>query len=114
MSREEAHTSTVCWRAPLAILSAMRASDTSSRTPNWHRAKIAPLRVRMEGWRKRRLGQTKKWRKPWKEQKKTFDRDGPSHGTTWNFGAQVGRKFSPLAQTGHSHIAAAKFSPLVD
>jgi hypothetical protein len=27
-----------------------------SRTPNWHRAKIAHIRVRMEGWRQRRLG----------------------------------------------------------
>jgi hypothetical protein len=32
------------------------AHAARSRTPNWHRAKIAPLRVRMEGWRQRRLG----------------------------------------------------------
>ena len=29
---------------------------TESRTPNWHRANIAHIRVRMEGWRQRRLG----------------------------------------------------------
>src|SRR5215469_8431755 len=28
------------------------------RTPSWHLAKIAPIRVRMEGWRQRRLGGT--------------------------------------------------------
>jgi len=32
------------------------AAPTETRTPNWHRAKIAQLRVRMEGWRQRRLG----------------------------------------------------------
>jgi hypothetical protein len=32
------------------------AAPTASRTPNLHRATIAPQRVRMEGWRQRRLG----------------------------------------------------------
>jgi hypothetical protein len=34
------------------------ASPTEARTPNLHRAKIAHTRVRMEGWRQRRLGGT--------------------------------------------------------
>ena len=34
------------------------AAPNESRTPNWHRAKIAQLRVRMEGWRQRRLSWT--------------------------------------------------------
>jgi hypothetical protein len=32
------------------------AAPTETRTPNWHRAKIAHQRVRMEGWRQGRLG----------------------------------------------------------
>ena len=32
------------------------AAPTETRTPNWHRAKIAHQRVRMEGWRQRRPG----------------------------------------------------------
>ena len=32
------------------------AAPTETRTPNWHRATIAHKRVRMEGWRQRRLG----------------------------------------------------------
>jgi len=32
------------------------AAPTETRTPNVHRAKIAHKRVRMEGWRQRRLG----------------------------------------------------------
>jgi hypothetical protein len=32
------------------------AAPTESRTRNWHRAKTAHIRVRMEGWRQRRLG----------------------------------------------------------
>jgi len=32
------------------------AAPTESRTPHWHRAKNAHKRVRMEGWRQRRLG----------------------------------------------------------
>jgi len=32
------------------------AAPTESRTPNLHRATIAQQRVRMEGWRQRRLG----------------------------------------------------------
>jgi hypothetical protein len=32
------------------------AAPAETRTPNLHRAKIAQKRVRMEGWRQRRLG----------------------------------------------------------
>ncbi len=32
------------------------AAPAETRTPNWHRAKSAHKRVRMEGWRQRRLG----------------------------------------------------------
>jgi hypothetical protein len=32
------------------------AAPTESRTPTWQRAKIAQQRLRMEGWRPRRLG----------------------------------------------------------
>ena len=32
------------------------AAPSEMRTPTWHRAKIAHKRVRMEGWRQRRLG----------------------------------------------------------
>src|SRR5579863_2252742 len=32
------------------------AAPAETGTPNWHRAKIAHKRVRMEGWRQRRLG----------------------------------------------------------
>src|ERR1700752_2263705 len=32
------------------------AAPTETRTPTWHRANIAHKRVRMEGWRQRRLG----------------------------------------------------------
>ena len=32
------------------------AAPTEARTPNLHRANIAHQRVRMEGWRQRRLG----------------------------------------------------------
>ena len=32
------------------------AAPSETRTPNLHRAKIAHQRVRMEGWRQRRLG----------------------------------------------------------
>jgi transposase len=33
-----------------------RQAPAATRTPNWHRATIAHKRVRMEGWRQRRLG----------------------------------------------------------
>jgi hypothetical protein len=36
------------------------AAPTESSTPNLHRATIAQQRVRMEGWRQRRLGSTEK------------------------------------------------------
>jgi hypothetical protein len=32
------------------------AAPSETRTPDWHRANIAHQRVRMEGWRQRRLG----------------------------------------------------------
>jgi hypothetical protein len=35
------------------------AAPTELRTPNWHRAKIAQQRVRMEGWRQRRMSSKK-------------------------------------------------------
>ena len=40
-------------RRPMPVMS---DASTASRTPHWHRAKIAHTRVRMEGWRQRRLG----------------------------------------------------------
>jgi hypothetical protein len=43
------------------------AAPNESRTPNWHRAKIAQLRVRMEGWRQGGLAEREKWKKLWKE-----------------------------------------------
>ena len=61
-----------------------------TRTPNLHRATIAQQRVRMEGWRQRRLGSLaprnngkkhgdrKKCRKP----QEPLDTDRPSHGRT--------------------------------
>ena len=36
------------------------AAPNESRTPNWHRAKIAQRRVRMEGWRQGGLAERKK------------------------------------------------------
>ena len=59
------------------------AAPNESRTPNWHRAKIAQLRVRMEGWRQRRLGCAEKvcgTKKIVEKSKKTIDRGRPSHG----------------------------------
>ena len=47
--KKEAERSLIRWAAP-----------TESRTPNWHRANIAHTRVRMEGWRQRRLGGSEK------------------------------------------------------
>src|SRR5215472_8623820 len=62
-----------------------------TRTPNWHRAKIAQQRVRMEGWRQRRawlLGSTEQWEKTWRQKKcrkpqEPLDTDRPSHGRTF-------------------------------
>src|ERR1700674_1814520 len=58
------------------------AAPTESSTPNLHRATIAPQRVRMEGWRQRRLGSKAK---PLIERKKKnrLDTHRPSHGRTW-------------------------------
>src|SRR5215475_4107308 len=58
------------------------AAPAESRTPNWHRAKIAQLRVRMEGWRQRRLGRTKK-EEIRERPLKGLDTDRSSHGRTW-------------------------------
>ncbi len=56
------------------------AAPAATRTPNLHRAnKIAPSRVRMEGWRQWRLdGREKPC--PTKKQKNPLDSDRPSHG----------------------------------
>src|ERR1700692_4836992 len=58
------------------------AAPTESSTPNLHRATIAQQRVRMEGWRQRRLGSNAK---PLIERKKKnrLDTHRPSHGRTW-------------------------------
>ena len=58
------------------------AAPTESSTPNLHRAIIAPQRVRMEGWRQRRLGSNAK---PLIERKKKnrLDTNRPSHGRAW-------------------------------
>ena len=52
------------------------AAPTESRTPNWHRAKIAHTRVRMEGWRQRRLGWTGKIEGPKRERYSPLTRTG--------------------------------------
>ena len=59
------------------------AAPTESSTPNLHRATIAQQRVRMEGWRQRRLGSTgtiwkKKKSRRKKKRKKRFDTHRPS------------------------------------
>ncbi len=64
---------------------------TESSTPNLHRATIAQPRVRMEGWRQRRLGsmgtiwKKKKQRRRKKKRKTTnrLDTHRPSHGRSW-------------------------------
>src|ERR1700757_3933433 len=55
------------------------AAPTESSTPNLHRATIAQQRVRMEGWRQRRLGSNAK---PLieRKKKKRLDTHRPSHG----------------------------------
>ena len=63
------------------------AAPTESSTPNLHRATIAQ-RVRMEGWRQRRLGSTgtiwkKKKSRRKKKRKKRFDMHRPSHGRSY-------------------------------
>jgi hypothetical protein len=58
------------------------AAPDESRTPNWHRAKIAHKRVRMEGWRQRRGWLNGKREKKSRKEQKALDRDGPSHGRT--------------------------------
>jgi hypothetical protein len=57
------------------------AAPTETRTPNWHRAKIAHQRVRMEGWRQVRLAQRQK--PPGKKKKNRLDTHQPPHGKTW-------------------------------
>src|SRR5487761_1162451 len=64
------------------------AAPTESSTPNLHRATIAQQRVRMEGWRQRRLGskgsnlekEEIKKRKKTTKMKKSLDAHRPSHG----------------------------------
>src|ERR1700674_5758431 len=58
------------------------AAPTESSTPNLHRATIAQQRVRMEGWRQRRLGSNAK---PLIERKKKnqLDTHRSSHGRTY-------------------------------
>jgi len=64
------------------------AAPTELGTPTMHRAKIAQPRVRMEGWRQRRLG-SKQELTGWKRRRKTciqerkkntLDTNRPSHG----------------------------------
>src|SRR5215470_11782335 len=55
------------------------AAPTESRTPHWHRAKLAHTRVRMEGWRQRRLGCGKN-RRTKERALFTLDLDRSSHG----------------------------------
>jgi len=58
------------------------AAPTESSTPNLHRATIAQQRVRMEGWRQRRLGsmgtiwKKKKWKSEEEEKKKKKKKKG--------------------------------------
>src|SRR5487761_354357 len=58
------------------------AAPTESSTPNLHRATIAQQRVRMEGWRQRRLG-SKGSNLEKEEIKKSLDAHRPSHGRSW-------------------------------
>jgi hypothetical protein len=53
------------------------AAPTESSTPNLHRATIAPQRVRMEGWRQRRLGSMGTiWKRRNKEEERKNERKG--------------------------------------
>src|ERR1700739_3586846 len=71
------------------------AAPTESSTPNLHRATIAQQRVRMEGWRQRRLGSMGTiWKKKNKEEErkrgKTTNklappRPSPSRAATLNY-----------------------------
>src|ERR1700736_5968101 len=56
------------------------AAPAELRTPNLHGAKIAQQRVRMEGWRQRRLGS--KTRNSREEEENRLDSHRPSHGRT--------------------------------
>src|SRR6266404_8417588 len=53
------------------------AAPTESSTPNLHRATIAQQRVRMEGWRQRRLGSTAKT-STWEEKEKSTEKEKPT------------------------------------
>ena len=69
------------------------AAPTESSTPNLHRATIAQQRVRMEGWRQRRLGsragthrekeKNKNILTGKKKRKNLLDTRRPSHGRSW-------------------------------
>src|SRR6202162_3328219 len=61
------------------------AAPTESSTPNLHRATIAPQRVRMEGWRQRRLGSKAKSLIE-RKKKNRLDTNRPSHGRTYPSG----------------------------
>src|ERR1700745_391276 len=58
------------------------AAPTESSTPNLHRATIAHQRVRMEGWRQRRVGAMGKMnnKEEEKQMKERLDTHRPSHG----------------------------------
>src|SRR5467141_3317802 len=71
------------WEPHSEKVTSQVAAPTESSTPNLHRATIAQQRVRMEGWRQRRLGSNAK---PLIERKKKnrLDTHRPSHGRTHN------------------------------
>ena len=60
LNRREQVTAPKSWpnfrRETRAKVDNQVAAPTESRTPNWQRATIAQQRLRMEGWRQRRLG----------------------------------------------------------
>jgi hypothetical protein len=65
------------------------AAPTKLRTPTLQRATIAHKRLRMEGWRQRRLGP--KAKNPSKEKQNRLDSDRPStHGRTWTTRCAIG------------------------
>jgi hypothetical protein len=61
LNRRVQVTATKSWGPPLTEsvgteVDSQVAAPTETRIPTWHRANIAHQRVRMEGWRQRRLG----------------------------------------------------------
>src|SRR5215467_4535767 len=67
------------------------AAPTESRTPHWHRAKIAHTRVRKEGWRQRRLGCTEKMERPKRERYLLLTWTSLLMGGLGSTGAHAGR-----------------------